>query len=530
MRALIIDDSKPVRSILGSMLRGLGIDSVEAANGQLALQQLQESGAFDIAWVDWNMPVMDGMEFVRRVRADSQYDRLRLVMVTTESDLTHIQQAMQAGANDYIVKPFTQEILEDKLALLGLHPLRARATAPRPPEAMSPQTPDACQPAGVPLDSSDIALSSDHESASVNKSGGSDRIRVLIVDDSVVVRGVMKKLISADPDLEVAGVASDGRAGLGQIERVRPDVVLLDIEMPNMNGFETLKALRPKYPRLPVIMFSSLTERGATATIEALMLGAHDYVHKPGGSRMDDSRGGIQRIQQELIPKIKALAARRNLPKMQSASARSKPVEDQRADPAARSDVQVVVIGVSTGGPQALAILLPGFAQNCPVPILVVQHMPPVFTKRLADRLASVCQVPVKEAGEGDVLQAGQVFIAPGGYHMQIARERDGVRCRMNQDPPENACRPAVDVLFRSAAQVYGSGVLALILTGMGRDGLNGCQAIHKQGGRILAQDEETSIVWGMPGHVARAGLTDEIVSIDHLPREILRRLRRRRS
>jgi two-component system chemotaxis response regulator CheB len=296
--------------------------------------------------------------------------------------------------------------------------------------------------------------------------------------------------------------------------------------MPVMDGLEMLKHLRKSDPHLPVIMFSSLTERGAAVTLDALLLGANDYVPKPGGTGMKDAEAGKRAIRQELIPKIMQFAAVSS--KRSAATEAAVPVSVRRA--AEKQRIDVVAIGVSTGGPQALAQLLPQFVPYCPVPILVVQHMPPMFTRHLAERLSSKFDLPVSEGEEGLELAPGHVYIAPGGYHMQIGYVHRRRCIQLNTEPPENACRPSVDALLRSVAANYGAGSLTVILTGMGNDGLRGCRQIHQLGGRIIVQDEPSSVVWGMPGHVARAGLADKILPLDELGAEIKRGVWEKRS
>lgn len=365
------------------------------------------------------------------------------------------------------------------------------------------------------------------------------KIRVLIVDDAVVVRKMVGEVLSADPALEVVGAAANGRIGLAKIPQVNPDLVTLDVEMPEMDGLQTLAALRKTYPRLPVIMFSTLTARGAVATLDALSLGANDYVTKP--ANVGSVAVGMQRIREDLIPRIKALCPgivgmeRPSLPSLQTLPSEtrlpSRPRSSiEQVSHSPRPRVDIVAIGVSTGGPNALAELLPQLPADFPVPVVIVQHMPPLFTKLLAERLAAKSAIQVKEGVAGAFLQPGHAWVAPGDFHMVVARDAAAVRLQMHQDPPENSCRPAVDVLFRSVAKLYGAGALAVVLTGMGQDGLRGCEEIRESGGQILAQDEASSVVWGMPGFVARAGLADKILPLEQIANEITRRVRESRS
>ncbi len=487
-RALVIDDSKPIRSILAQMLGNLNFETAEACNGQEGLELLRELGKPDLATVNWQMPEMDGLQFIRAVRADDRYRELPLLMISSESEPSLVATALAAGASEYIVKPCTQMALADKLAVLGL---------------------SGSQPSA-----------SDQASPSQNGNRSDQKIRVLVVDDSVVVRRVVSSVLSDDPQLEVAGVAADGRIALDMLESSAPDVVLLDVEMPNLNGLETLKALRQSHPQMVVIMFSSLTERGAAVTTDALLLGANDYVAKPGGTHMTDPEAGRRSIREELIPKIRQLA----LKKIRTGGIRHAGIQVARPVTSIRP-ANVVAIAASTGGPCALAELLPQIANDCPVPILIVQHMPAVFTKHLAQRLAGG-KMDVREGVDGEVVGPGQVRIAPGGFHMTVSGQADSMRVQLNQDPPVNACRPSADVLFRSVADAYGSQTLAVVLTGMGNDALLGSKCIRQAGGQVLVQDEPTSIVWGMPGQVARAGLADEILPLAALGSEIDRRVR----
>jgi two-component system chemotaxis response regulator CheB len=340
-------------------------------------------------------------------------------------------------------------------------------------------------------------------------------IRILVVDDSVVIRKLLSDTLSRDRTLEVVGTASDGRIALAKISLLNPDLITLDIEMPVMNGLETLAALRKLYPKLPVIMFSTLTEHGAAATLEALSLGASDYATKPQST--GNLAGAVERIRIELVPKIKALcgAATREIgPLFRSRQALKARV---RSDPR----IEIVAIGTSTGGPNALGEVLPRIPNDFPVPIVVVQHMPPIFTRLLADRLASRSVIPVEEGRAGVILSPGHVWIAPGNFHMKVIHAGVNWRLNLNQGPPENSCRPAVDVLFRSVARAYGANVLGVVMTGMGSDGALGAQHIRDAGGDVIIQDEASSVVWGMPGLVHASGLADAGYPLDQLAAEI---------
>jgi two-component system chemotaxis response regulator CheB len=355
------------------------------------------------------------------------------------------------------------------------------------------------------------------------------------------MRSLLRSVVSADPALEVAGTAADGASALSSIGVVRPDVILLDVEMPVMDGLVTLRELRRRGHKVPVIMCSALTQRGAKVTLEALACGASDYVAKPSGQA--NREAAIRALGQDLTPKILALTGqeqgtgqRGGVGRNQGLAAAIFPVsartpflltpgQPQRPQPI-NSNPTVVAIGVSTGGPAALDVLLPKLPANFPLPVLIVQHMPELFTKLFAERLDGRCKLRVREAQEGDPVRAGTISIARGNWHMEVlaaARGGQPPTLHLTQGLPENHCRPAVDVLFRSVAAVYGAGTLAVVLTGMGSDGMLGCRTIREQGGAVLAQDEASSTVWGMPGAVTHAGLAHKVVSLGDIVPEILR-------
>ncbi len=341
-------------------------------------------------------------------------------------------------------------------------------------------------------------------------------VRVLIVDDSVVVRKLLSEALASSREVNVAGTASSGALALAKIPQLNPDVITLDIEMPGLNGIQTLVEIRKLYPKLPVIMFSTLTERGAAITLEALSLGASDYATKPSNSQsLAEAMGEVR---QELVAKIICLANRVSYTVPTPA-----PPSQGRKLGAQRIDI--LAIGTSTGGPNALGEVIPQLPEDFPVPVVVVQHMPPLFTRLLAERLNSRSPLSVREGEAGETLEPGQVWIARGDYHMTVAREGTRVALNLNQAPPENSCRPAVDVLFRSVARIYGPNALALVMTGMGSDGTRGAMHVREAGGGILVQDEASSVVWGMPGAVVAAGLADKICPLQEISHEIVRRV-----
>lgn len=437
-----------------------------------------------------------------------------------------------------------------------------------------------------------------------------DKIRVLLADDSLVVRRVIMEEIAAQPDLEVAGIAANGRIALERFAELRPDLVILDIEMPELDGLAALVQIRRTDPRTPIIMFSSLTVEGAAATFDALARGATDFFAKPSGG------GGLEAarkvIRQQLVPAIRELALRARKPlrpalltsrspgmadirpapspstesrspgnsfsssvdalanrsttrsadpgmpnpsksatpslsssdappptvagslsSRETSSSSSVFVRSQSLNPSVprgplgrKTPLDLVAIGASTGGPNALADLFSQLPAKFPVPIVIVQHMPPMFTQLLAERLSRASSIPTEEAKNGTTLQPGCAYVAPGDFHLTIARVGTENRLVVQQGPPENGCRPSFDPLLRSIAHLYGRHAITVVLTGMGQDGLKGCEAIRTVAGQILVQDEASSVVWGMPGAVARAGLADHILPLDRMADEITRRVR----
>jgi two-component system, chemotaxis family, protein-glutamate methylesterase/glutaminase len=350
-------------------------------------------------------------------------------------------------------------------------------------------------------------------------------LRILVADDSAVMRSVLLKLFlmhaedrhSDLPRMELCGVARDGMECLELVGQLRPDVLMLDLEMPKLNGLEVLDRLRLENPALPVIMCSAYTEHGARSTLEALGRGASDYVTKASEQR--NFVAAMQSLSQQLLPRIAALAKGAKVGGTGPAVASDmRQREGFSGTPAkALSPIKIVVIGLSTGGPSALEQLLPRLPEDFPVPVLIVQHMPKLFTGALAERLDKCCALHVHEAYDNAVIRPGTVWLAPGDAHMEVAPPRvmtrdagfegNGTRVRLHQKQPLNHCKPAVDYLFLSAARIYGGGTLALVMTGMGADGLKGARAVHDGGGTVLAQDEATSAVWGMPARVSEAGI-----------------------
>lgn len=335
-------------------------------------------------------------------------------------------------------------------------------------------------------------------------------IRALVVDDSAVLRRLIGNVLASDPEIEVVGTAVDGLDAIEKVDLLKPDVVTLDVEMPRLDGLGAVKEISARHPRLPVIMFSTLTEKGASATLHALSNGASDYVAKPTGAT--SFADALDIVRDELLPRVKALTAARRI-----SAAAPAAVPRPRATPPVRTQPEVLVIACSTGGPDALSKVLAGLPATFALPVLVTQHMPPVFTAQFADRLDRVSPLSVREASDGDVVRRGEVLVAPGDFHLRVSRSAGVVRAALDQGPRENFCRPAADPLLRSAAELYGPGVLCLVLTGMGSDGLEGARVVVDKGGRVVVQDQATSVVWGMPGAVAGAGLAHEVLPLESI-------------
>lgn len=363
------------------------------------------------------------------------------------------------------------------------------------------------------------------------------RIRVLICDDSIVIRRLITDVLKTDPEIEVVGAAVNGKNALDKLRMLKPDIMTLDVEMPVMDGLQTLVEVRKVDKKLPIIMFSTLTERGAGATLDALERGASDYVTKP--ANVGSVSESMEAVRSQLIPKIKSLTGRAPMPRRVRPAFGGEPPRGAgpgapgaaRGAPGApittagrSGKVDVVAIGVSTGGPDALTNVISHLPGNIPVPIVVTQHMPPVFTQLFAQRLDGKSKLRVVEARQGEPLQPGKVVVAPGDYHMRFKRGADGVSVVLDQGPQENYCRPAVDPMFRSVAEVYGGNVLAVIMTGMGQDGHRGAEPILRAGGTLVVQDEATSVVWGMPGAAVAAGLPCDIIPLPQMAEAITSR------
>ncbi len=338
-------------------------------------------------------------------------------------------------------------------------------------------------------------------------------IRVLIVDDSNFMRKALAKLVSADPDIDVVGLASSGEEALLEIPKLKPDVVTLDIEMGGMDGLMTLERVMESHP-VPVIMFSAHTRRGAEVTVKSLQSGAVDFMEKPSGAISMD----LGAVREELIKKLHIAAKAAPSGELTSVVKREKRARKIRLKKPASS---VIAIGSSTGGVQALHSVIPIIPKSVPTPIVIVQHMPPLFTRSLAEGLNSTSSLTVKEAEEGDIITAGHVYIAPGGLHMTLQKSPGGVAVHLDKEPEGELLRPSVDILFESVAKLYGDRVLAVILTGMGNDGFRGMGQLKKKGALSIAQNEHTCSVYGMPRFVVDAGLADLVLPVREIAKYI---------
>lgn len=355
------------------------------------------------------------------------------------------------------------------------------------------------------------------------------RIRVMLVDDAIVVRGLFARWVEAEPDLELVASLRSGREAVNQIERVAPDVVVLDVEMPDMDGITALPLLLAKKRDLVVLMASTVTRRNAEISLRALSLGAADYIPKPATNYEISAATDFHR---ELIEKIRQLGlralrrqgvfARQPAPTFKAAATLAPPLQppphphvEFTLRPMPLTAPRVLVIGSSTGGPQALnAVLTQTVSVVERAPVLITQHMPPTFTAILAEHLTRATKCTVREAVAGEEINAGTIYLAPGGRHMSVARRDGAAVIALDDGPLVNFCKPSVDPLFASAAAVWGPKVLGLMLTGMGHDGLVGAKDLVAAGGHVIAQDEATSVVWGMPGQVAMAGLCSAVLPL----------------
>jgi two-component system, chemotaxis family, protein-glutamate methylesterase/glutaminase len=545
--ALVIDDSRPVRGILRKMLESLSLTVFEAGDGAEALTWLAQQPCPDLILVNWEMPKVDGITFVRSIRGDPQYRDTPIIMVSGNSSEEEIHIARRAGVNDYLVKPCTPLMLHKTCSQFGVlrsapspgstsfQPVQpTRSTSIQP---VQPNHGTGIQPvqSATPPTPHTSTTSKPSEPSTQPTPPAPQPIGVLIVDDSSAVRNILARTLLAQEGITVVGKAVDGVHALELATQCRPDIVLLDVEMPRMDGLTALVELRKRFPSLPVLMFSSLTQRGAQATTDALLRGADDFVAKPGGASMNVADSGLNVIESQLVPRIRQIVQRRrdaqklgNKPPVANLVANrpdsTSAVATGHIAVAMNRPPQVLLIGVSTGGPAALAELIPLLPSPMPIPTVIVQHMPPLFTEQLARRLAETSGRNVVHASEGMPITNNMVIIAAGGHHLKLRQATIGLRASLTEDPPINGCRPSVDVLFQSAV-ACNLLAMGVVLTGMGHDGLDGARAIHRAGGLIVVQDEASSVVWGMPGAIAREGLAYKIGNVAQIAKEIARRL-----
>ncbi|PWR18396.1 protein-glutamate methylesterase/protein-glutamine glutaminase [Zavarzinia aquatilis] len=373
--------------------------------------------------------------------------------------------------------------------------------------------------------------------------GDAAPLRAMIVDDSAVIRGMVARWLTAEPDIEVVATAPNGAMAIRQLARVAPEVIVLDVEMPEMDGLTALPEILRLACNAKVLMSSTLTRAGAEISLKALSLGAADYLAKPSSTRETNA---VEAFRRDLVDKVRALGAAvrrhrgRSRPETAPVSApaaatvvateprvsRLSPSAPIVTRPAGPIRPQLLAIGSSTGGPQALATLLGPLASRLDVPILITQHMPATFTAIMAEHLTKATGVPAAEGRDGEMVQGRRIYVAPGGFHMVVERQGMNRVLRLNTEPPENFCRPSVDPMLRSVAAAYGAASLVVILTGMGQDGLNGSRAVVEAGGTIIAQDEASSVVWGMPGAVAGAGLCSAVLPLGEIGATVERLLR----
>lgn len=356
----------------------------------------------------------------------------------------------------------------------------------------------------------------------------SDKTKLLIVDDSRIFRSAIEESLAGVNDIKVIGSVWNGRKAIEFIQSNRPDLVTLDVEMPDMDGLETLEAIQEinvsskASKPIGAIMLSSHTKAGADTTIKALEMGAFDFIPKPEGK---DLRESMELLRSQLVVKIRHFASKRTAPHLAKAPVAIPPLPRITPELAVSSTVQAIVIGVSTGGPRAMASMLPSLCERVDVPIFIVQHMPATFTESLAKSLNAMCRYTVMEGTDDEVIQKEHAYIAPGGRHMLLREHDQKVRIAVNDQPPDKGCKPSVDILFRSAASVYGKGVVAIVLTGMGVDGTKGAAVLKRAGAFVIVQDKETSVVWGMPGSVQGAGCSDAVLPLQRIPHAVIARI-----
>ncbi len=356
-----------------------------------------------------------------------------------------------------------------------------------------------------------------------------EKVRVLVVDDSLIYRKVIRDTLAALPNVEVVGSAGNGKAAIEKIEQLKPDMLTLDFEMPELDGLGVLKWMKQQKCPAKAVMISALTTEGAEATLQALAEGAFDFVVKPSGSDIQQNQGQLSAALKEHVHAIENLLNRTRIPRPAAGAATPSLARPIPRGPAitrilpGQRRIAIIGIGVSTGGPDALRTMLPMLPADLPVPVVVVQHMPPVFTKSLAQSLDKLCKLRVSEGAEGQIVQPGQIVIAPGGRHMKIVRNVAGLpQIHLTDDPPVQSCRPSVDYMFDSLAEGFGHQTLSVIMTGMGYDGADGCRKLHQLGGPVIAQSEATCVVFGMPRKPVEEGVADVVAPLNEIAQEIV--------
>lgn len=480
IKVLVVDDSALMRKMISDILRSdPNIEVIDMAhNGKDALEKITKQRP-DVITMDVEMPEMNGIEAVKEIMRN---DPIPIVMVSalTKQGANVTMDALQAGAIDFICKPSGS--ISTDIGTIGKEIIQKVKAAGR-------------ANIGRPMKGSHTSFSnrSGHNTIQGNK------IKTMLVDDSPFFIKTASDILSGQSDIELIGTAGTGREAIDQFHRHRPDVIIMDIDMPEMNGVEATHAIL-KELFVPIIIFSSDTTNDMKNVKLALEIGAVDYIAKPSDGM------SMRSISKLFIQKIREASKQKRMPRK----------------PNTLGTDGILLIGTSTGGPQTLSALIPQIPGDIPVGVLLVQHMPPLFTKNLADRLDKISQLRVKEAQEGDEIQPGLVLIAPGDYHMVVAEKMEnGKRKRyvtLNQKERIHGVRPAVDITFTSAANIYGKKTVAVILTGMGQDGANSMGLIKAKGGYTIAQDEKTSIIFGMPQAAIKLGVIDKILPLDQIP------------
>ena len=510
VRVFLVDDSPGFCSLVRAIFaREPGLEIVaSSASAEDAIERLREV-AVDVVLLDIELGGMDGLTAIPHVQRAAPGTSILIVSLSAERNSAISANALSLGADDYLHKPVrTDEVASFRDALVAKVKGLAAKTAGRRQSGVGEQAP-ADAPPMVPAVSTASAAGATQRLATPG-----NPIRVMIVDDSLAFSKLLAALLARDPMILVVAVAASSQQAIGILAAIHVDVIILDIEMPGMSGIDALPRLLDAAPRVRVIMASILTQENAAISLKALALGASDYIPKPVGPS-DTAIDGV--FFRDLVGKVKALV---------KAGADAQPAVIQLRSPGAMPPA-VLAIGCSTGGPQALTTLLQMMRWPIGVPVVVTQHMPSTFTRAFAETLAAKSGMPCKEGQHGEVLKPDHVYVAPGGEHMLIEAGPGGLAIKLTQDPPENFCRPSVDPMLRSVAHAAGGRVLAVILTGMGADGAAGARALVDAGGTVLAQDQATSVVWGMPGAVAGAGLCSAVLPLAGLAQEIDRLVRR---